>query len=379
MEDSIHVRKAQITGMKNFIRDFPKLNYSGLPFCHTAKEYSPHIVSFLLAEMRRLGVTTQQALAGSGTDPQSLVQGDCRVSVVQILQVVQNGLGLAPTLALDVGQRLGVVGCGIYGYALISSPDRRDLVAFIEKFAHFIDPLTKVAYQSRQDKSVWTFEPYFSDDPTHPLYQFAIELKLASSLRVGKDLFGEGFGLERVRLRYDKSAEMTMYLARLNCAIEFNQPCNELIYARPEMSRGGMSKPDVITNKLMLELCEQEARRVRRTLTLAEEVTRLLQAHADHLLKIEEVADKLIMNAWTLRRRLRAEGTTFSKIATEWRMSLAVRYLSQDQLSIEEIGAKLGYSDASSFSKAFCAWYGASPNKFRQSHKGGGAAPAVPG
>lgn len=72
------------------------------------------------------------------------------------------------------------------------------------------------------------------------------------------------------------------------------------------------------------------------------------------------VAQDLGMSRATLYRALRAEGTTFDRIAERVRRDLAMRLL-RDGRTIAETADHLGFSDRSAFSRAFKRWTGASP------------------
>jgi AraC-like DNA-binding protein len=78
-----------------------------------------------------------------------------------------------------------------------------------------------------------------------------------------------------------------------------------------------------------------------------------------------DVARKLGMSERTLHRRLREEGQTFADILDTVRRELALRYLADLDLAVYEIAFLLGYSDPSSFHRAFRRWMGDSPQEVR--------------
>ncbi len=82
---------------------------------------------------------------------------------------------------------------------------------------------------------------------------------------------------------------------------------------------------------------------------------------------IGEVAKRLGVSSRTLQRRLAAENRTFQSILDETRESLARHYLRNTSMSSAEISFLLGYEDPSSFSRAFSAWTGTSPERARAS------------
>lgn len=352
--------------MQYLIREYGRFFNSSLPFCHTAEGYSLHLLTFLHSETLRCGSNSAEVLANTGISETVLETGNGRVSAVQLLQVALNCLQVSPGVGMHVGAQLGLVACGAYGYAIISSPDREHLIDVVEKYAHFIDPFTKVRYKSSSRESVWQIDPYFADAPNSALYKFSIELKLASSMRFCKDLYGDDFKLKHARVKYPKPVNAVDYSSILGCEVNFGHDRNEIVYPNVMLTPTARFNPDTITHKLMLDLCENEAQRVRRRSSLSCKIARLAQDNLDTQLSIEDVADMLFMNPRTLRRHLKAEGTTFSEIVTEQRMSHAIAYLKSNTMKIEEIAEKLGYYDSSSFRKAFEVWSGEKLSDFRK-------------
>lgn len=81
--------------------------------------------------------------------------------------------------------------------------------------------------------------------------------------------------------------------------------------------------------------------------------------------KLEIVAAHLNISERVLQRKLKAENTSYSKILSTLKKSMAKEYLATDN-SIKEISYLLGYSEPSIFINAFKNWYGESPSKFRK-------------
>lgn len=82
--------------------------------------------------------------------------------------------------------------------------------------------------------------------------------------------------------------------------------------------------------------------------------------------KFEDIASTLGTTATTLRRRLDAEGENFQSIKDALRSDLAIDYLCNSRISIEEIGPSLGFHDASAFHRAFKRWFGIQPGEYRK-------------
>jgi len=81
---------------------------------------------------------------------------------------------------------------------------------------------------------------------------------------------------------------------------------------------------------------------------------------------IERCADKLGIPVRTLQARLAESGLHFSDILESQRIEAAKSYLLQEQLSLDDVAALLGYAEQSSFGRAFKRWTGQTPRLYRQ-------------
>lgn len=83
----------------------------------------------------------------------------------------------------------------------------------------------------------------------------------------------------------------------------------------------------------------------------------------------EQIAARLAMNADHLRRLLRDEGTSITAIKEELMRDTAIVSLTHSQEPVEELAARLGFSEASAFRRAFRRWTGSPPGTYRKSAK----------
>lgn len=81
---------------------------------------------------------------------------------------------------------------------------------------------------------------------------------------------------------------------------------------------------------------------------------------------IELAAEALRLTPRTLQRKLKDEGTSFTDLVDELRCALAKEHLRAQALSIAEIALLVGFSDQSTFHRAFVRWTGATPGEFRR-------------
>lgn len=81
---------------------------------------------------------------------------------------------------------------------------------------------------------------------------------------------------------------------------------------------------------------------------------------------IASVASAIGVSVRTLQRRLEQSGASYRLLVDEVRLELARRDLLDPRTRMADIATRLGYRDASSFSRAFVRWTGKTPRQYRQ-------------
>jgi len=81
---------------------------------------------------------------------------------------------------------------------------------------------------------------------------------------------------------------------------------------------------------------------------------------------LDDVAEALSLTARVLQNRLKESGTTFKEVVDDVRKQLALSYLSEEDVPLIDVAFLLGFSEQSSFSRAFKRWMGKSPMEYRK-------------
>ena len=79
----------------------------------------------------------------------------------------------------------------------------------------------------------------------------------------------------------------------------------------------------------------------------------------------DDMADLVAMHRRTLSRHLKSGGSGYRTITNEIRFEIARQLLEETEVSLGEIAAALGYSEASAFTRAFRRWSGQAPTAWR--------------
>lgn len=103
--------------------------------------------------------------------------------------------------------------------------------------------------------------------------------------------------------------------------------------------------------------------------SLTERIRRLLRRYlTQEMPSLEVISDMLATTPQTLRRRLQREGQGYQMIKDALRRDVAVEYLIQTDLPLLEVATRVGFSEASTFHRAFKGWTGLTPGAYRQAH-----------
>ena len=81
---------------------------------------------------------------------------------------------------------------------------------------------------------------------------------------------------------------------------------------------------------------------------------------------IDEVAAELSLSRRSLTRRLEAEGLTFRELVEEARRRAAEQLLPDLAIPLDDVAARVDYSDRASFIRAFKRWHGVTPAQWRK-------------
>lgn len=107
----------------------------------------------------------------------------------------------------------------------------------------------------------------------------------------------------------------------------------------------------------------------RDTRSVTDRIRRLLRKRlGGEMPSLDEVGEALAVTPQTLRRRLREEGRGFQQIKDELRRDAAIDFLLHTQLHLLDVANRVGFSDASTFHRAFKQWTGVAPGEYRLAH-----------
>jgi len=155
------------------------------------------------------------------------------------------------------------------------------------------------------------------------------------------------------------------YFAFFRCPVHFDAPIDRLT-----LPLDAVDKRLPSSNPQLAQLHDQIVIRYLAQFDRDDITSRTKTAIIDQLpsgsVSDASVAHALYVIVRTFQRQLRKEGTTFKTLMNDIRRELAEQYIRNSQLTLNEIAFLLGFSEISSFSRAFKRWTGEPPSAYRR-------------
>ena len=257
----------------------------------------------------------------------------------------------------------------MYGFAILSSTNHRKTMKLATHYHRLATPLADIAFREESGRGVWVVTPAPYPEIDAALYRFLVDMQFGIHVSLHRDVMGSSFAPVEIHLRYEPPADAPHHSGVYGCPVLFGQSENGLLFEATWLNNTAHLGND-ITNAVVLRLCDQLLDDFQLRTGVAGKVRDALVTALDQPKRLDAVARDLKMSPQTLRRRLQEEGKTFQSILDELRMYVAVKYLRDTALTIEDIADAVGFSDGASFRHAFHRWTQSSPQEFRSAWKG---------
>ena len=333
------------------------------------KRYPPLRIALAVATLARDGLDPGALLQGTGLAERELDNPDLRVSSLQFLTVARNAVAQrAPSNAgLRVGLTFHASCYGMLGYAVLCSTTMRQAFDTMVRYFRLGSGMFVPEWTESADCAVWAL-PSRADaglpELTPPLYEFIIELSVAALVNVIRDAMGPWCLPSRLRFAGAPPPHVDELARAFACPIEFGQARSELHFPAAWLDRvPQLANP--ITASEVSRTCARLLEEFKWQSGITRRVYHELTQTPGRFPQIESVAGALSMTSRTLRRKLEAEGTSYSELLDSVRHALAADYLKTSLLDTEDIAAALGFCDGASLRRAFKRWTGKSPSQLR--------------
>ena len=321
--------------------------------------------------VRDLGHDPAPRLAHYGLEPARRAEPCARLSIPRYMHLGHAAITLTgnPALGLHMGRLSRLSQTGLAGVTAAQAPTVGEAARTLLRF----EPLYAANYRGQSTfhedpQGAWL--RFYSISPYNAYNRFVVDSLLAGWLAQLSSVAGMPLHAERIDIEFEAPAYAEQYQGLCLTPVHFAAETNQLRLNRNQLElRNSTHCPS--TWQHLLQLCELELEQRTRIRSLSERIVQLLGPllSGGHEPDLEEIANRLQLPTWTLRRKLAEEGTQFRTILNDTRRDLAMAYIRDTELAFGEIAYLLGFASAEAFQRAFKRWSGVTPGDFRRSQR----------
>jgi AraC-like DNA-binding protein len=296
----------------------------------------------------------------------AIASSTTRVSLNQVIDCYDYAASRVrdPYFPYRTGLRAHLSAYGMYGFAILSSMNYRQTMQFAINYHLLATPLTIMQFSENNGCGIWQLNPISNTRIDARLYKFIVEMQFGIILSLHRDVMGPSFSAREFHVAYPQTNDAEEYRAVFGAPVSFGQSANRLLFDAGWLD-GTPRLGNEITYSTVANLCNGQIAEFQFHRGLAGKIRQNLMLNLMQPMNLEDVAKNLNMSARTLRRKLREEDTSFRQLVDELRRDLALKYLRDTDLTVEDIAETLGFSDAANFRHAFRRWTNAAPHEFR--------------
>jgi AraC-like DNA-binding protein len=324
-------------------------------------------IALVVDALKAEGVPPRDSLAELQLSEAQLRSPTVRVSADQVIQSYSNAIKLSSNehFAFDLGLKFHVSTYGMYGFAILSSTDFRQTMAIAMKYHQLAAPLVDIEFTERAGAAAWTMLPKPYPQIDAALYQFLVELQTGVHLSLHRDVMGPSFCPQEIRFSFPRPRDGGSDVDVFGCPVRYGDAEDKLLFDATWLN-GSPTFGNNVTHSEMCGICDNLLNELQLSAGWAGQTRRILLGCLEDPTSFELVAGELKMSARTLRRKLELEGTSFRELCDELRAQVAIRYVRDTDLTVEDIASRLGFSDAAAFRHAFRRWTNSSPQGYRR-------------
>ena len=264
-----------------------------------------------------------------------------------------------PCIGLHLGENMPVYKGQILEYLLLSSTTFGEGLKRVLNYQRLISD----AMHGQITESPTPFlTNYFSEHQY--LTPHLAEAMVVSLIRFLQSVSDDKFKPSKICFTHQAKTDIAEYERVFKCPVEFSDKQFKLYFEPQILSyRSPYAEPELLS--MHMQSAEQHMEQLEKRdliLEVRSQVGALLESGD---ISLETISVQLDISPRQLRHQLNLAGTSLQRIVNQYRKSLSRQLLSQTDETIAEIVYLTGFSEPSTFYRAFKRWEGMTPIEFR--------------
>jgi len=292
-------------------------------------------------------------------DPKLMVRDSDYYSLLENIAKAEHS---GHTLPLRAGNSMRCDDYGVFGLAWKSAPNLRASFTRAERYWRVMTSVSVYTIERTDDGS---FVHLHRDGVRDLGMRLSNESTVASMFSISREVATQPVKLNGVFFKHPGPEIVIDHETFFGCPVHFNTDRDALLIADESMRAPNRLGDPGIAQYLETQL-EAEASQFSDESLLDKQVKTLVAgALSEGIPNISDIASALAMSARTLQRKLSEQGFTYQALVDDARREFAEQLLKQNKHSLSHIAFLTGFSEQSSFNRAFKRWAGQTPRSYR--------------
>jgi AraC-like DNA-binding protein len=314
--------------------------------------------------LRTYGCDPEPLFAEAGIDRNVSSDPNARIPTTKLQALMKCSLETTgdPGFGLTVAEQFQPAALQGLGFAWLASDTLQDALSRLVRFSRFLSPFVKASL----DDSENSFDLVIMGPERWPNFVYAqADTGLGVFLQMCQLTVGTHIVPVRVVMQRPPPSCVDRFNAFFGSPIEYGAPDNRLCFD-PDL----VKQPLTTSNPELARVNDQTvidylARFDRSNITMKVRAN-IIEQLPSGTPNQESIAEALHVSLRSLQRKLKDEEITFKVLLEDIRRELAMQYIRETHRPLGEISYLLGFSEPSSFTRAFRRWTGSSPVEYRQ-------------
>jgi AraC-like DNA-binding protein len=299
---------------------------------------------------RRAGLDPPRLMREFGLPRGCLGEPDLMIPIEPVARLLEAAAERSgtETFGLAMAEARKVSSLGPLGMFAREQPTLRDAVGALAHYARLLNESLSVSLEECGDLAILREELLVGDDVS---VRQARELAVGLGFKLMRSFLGPDWRPRRVCFVHDAPRDASPHARFFGRDVQFGADFNGIACSRRDLTVVNPHADPTIAKyaKQLLDVRHSQDRD-----RLESQVRQLVVMQlGSGQCTVERVAQMLRVDRRTIHRRLLEESATFSEIVDSVRRELAARYVADEQRSLAQISALLGFAAPSGFSR----WY----------------------
>ncbi|HEX8283089.1 MAG TPA: AraC family transcriptional regulator [Pyrinomonadaceae bacterium] len=321
---------------------------------------------------RALGVAPEVLCRAAGLDPARLEDADNEIPFERLLALAECGARLTgdDAFGLHVGERTDAKAYGLLGYVTINRRNFGEALGAMIRYQQIRTKAVEFTLEVSGAAAHLAYH-YRAATPAPPARRQESEEMLSTMMRVGRGLTGVDWSPREVHFEHARPADVSEHARIFRAPVHFGAPLTKLVFDTSILELPLVGADPTLGSLLERQAEESLAGAARRGGFAGRVREVIKEGLPGGEARIDAACRRLGVSPRTLQRKLREEGTTFQELLEDVQRALAEFYLRKSEVAICEVSYLTGFSQSSTFHRAFRRWTGRTPGEFRRDNERG--------